>query len=76
MSLPNRLTYALYLTVVASAIVGLTLSILGADAIGLIPVFDVGVLLFHPLYLVTIYTLSLIVAPWLAPLFPIKRDWQ
>ena len=72
MSLFERLRYALYLAVVSFALIGLVVSLATADVIGLLPmaVFD---MMFDPFYVVALYIVAFLVAPWVVDRLPITR---
>jgi hypothetical protein len=73
MDLLTRFGYAVRLTCVAGAIIGLLISIGSADVIALLPIsaFDV---LGSPFYLLILYIASFIASPWVSDYFPIKRN--
>jgi hypothetical protein len=73
MSLFERFRYALYLAAVSGAIIGLSVSLATADVIGLLPI-AVFEMMFNPLYLVALYIVAFVAAPWVADRLPITRE--
>ena len=72
MSLFERLKYSLCLAAVSGAIIGLLVSLATADFIRLLPI-AVFEMMFSPLYLVALYVVAFVTAPWVADRLPITR---
>lgn len=75
MVLAARFSYALRLTAVGGAALGLTIAILSSDAVAVLPIsyFDA---LLSPLYYVVIFGVSFAVAPWVAERLTYEEDRQ
>jgi hypothetical protein len=73
MTLFERLRYSLYLAAVAGAIITLVISIASADVVGWLP-SSVDKLVLSPYFLVALYLVAYLVAPWVSRRFPIVRN--
>jgi hypothetical protein len=73
MTLFERLRYSLYLSAVGGAAIILVLSIASADVVGWLPP-SAGHRLFSPFFLLTLYLVAYLVAPWVSQRFPIVRN--
>jgi hypothetical protein len=65
MRLLDRFRYSFYLTVPAAALIGLAIAVASADGVALLPprAFD---LILSPVYLLLVFSISFLIAPWVA----------
>ena len=72
MPMLKRLQYALYVLVAVSMIAMLGLSV--GEGIGLVHGFDIGGLVSHPLYVLSVFAVGFVIAPAFAEHMPISGD--
>lgn len=70
MTIPERLRYALYLTVITGAGIALVLILLTVVGWVRAPAID---FIFSPVFVVPLYFLTYLFAPWASQRFPIAR---
>jgi hypothetical protein len=72
MPLTKRLLYSFYAAAIGGAALGLVVVVLSADAVGLLPDSLVDVV-FSWRFVVPLFALSFLLAPWLSRRLPIVR---
>jgi len=72
MSIFERLKYAIYVLIAVTMVLFLMLSL--AEGLGVIRNFDIGALMFHPLFFLPVFVIGLAVAPSLSERMPVSGD--
>ena len=72
MPLLKRLRYALYVLIAVSMVTMLALSI--GEGVGVVYGFDIGRLMSNPIYLLPVFAIGFLMAPYLAARLPISGD--